>query len=85
MDAGIGRPRHGLVRRRFGGSLAVYSGSALNSLTRLASDYDGTSLTASFTAAAGQTYHVQVGSYFDPPGAFTLDWSIVPLVPSTTS
>ena len=43
-----------------------------------ASDYDGTSLSASFTAIAGTTYFVQVGSYLDSPGPFTLGWSISP-------
>ena len=61
----------------FLGSLAVYTGSALDSLAEAASNYDDNVLTVSFDVVAGTTYYIQVGAYFDTPGTFQLDWSLL--------
>ncbi len=59
--------------------LAVYTGSGLGSLTRVAFANEGGtgSLSAvSFAARGGTTYHIQiVGYYLDQQGTFTLGWS----------
>ena len=55
----------------FLGSLAVYTGAAVDSLNPVDSDYDGTSLEITFDAVAGTTYSIQVGAYSDTPGSLS--------------
>lgn len=60
--------------------LAIYTGSAVNALTTIASnDNDGPNLTskASFSAVAGTTYQVAVDGSGGKTGAVTLDWNVV--------
>ena len=60
----------------FDGAAAVYTGGAVDSLVPVADDSDSSALSLQFTAQAGQTYHVQVGTYDDSPDAFTLHWHL---------
>jgi hypothetical protein len=57
--------------------LAVYTGSTVSALTRIASDDDsGGSLTSrvSFSAVAGTTYRIAVDGYGAASGSVKLTW-----------
>jgi hypothetical protein len=59
--------------------LAIYSGTALNSLTQVAVDDDsGGCLTSSlqFNAVAGTAYHILLAGYGAGSGAYNLDWAL---------
>ena len=63
--------------------LGIYTGSAVNALSSVASDDDsgtGSLSSAGFNGTVGTTYYIQV-SGFDPAdkGAYTLNWSSVAL------
>ena len=61
----------------FGGSLAVYTGDALDSLTETDSDYDGTSLSVSFDAVRHDLLR-SGRKLLRPTGPFTLSWKLPP-------
>ncbi|MEO0542189.1 MAG: hypothetical protein AAFY99_00100 [Pseudomonadota bacterium] len=68
-------------------TLGVFTGSAVNALTTIVRNDDGTGCTnfrslLSFTATAGTTYYVQVGGYSSNDGTFQLNWDMV--VPAMT-
>jgi hypothetical protein len=58
--------------------LAVYSGSAVNSLTQLGANDDGCGAqsTVTFAATGGTTYRIQMRGYGGNAGNFTLAWSV---------
>jgi hypothetical protein len=63
----------------FDSMLGVYTGSAINALTSVASNDDscGTSSSVTFAVTAGQTYQLQLGSYYSSDtGPFTLTWTV---------
>lgn len=63
---------------RFDTLLAVYSGSAISSLTEVASNDDDQGSTTSgvtFTAVAGTLYHVAVDGFGGASGELTLNWT----------
>ncbi|HEX2746773.1 MAG TPA: lysyl oxidase family protein [Verrucomicrobiales bacterium] len=61
--------------------LAVYSGSAVNSLTEVTSNDDssGSKSRVTFAAAAGVTYYIAVDGYQGATGTFVLTWSQAPV------
>ncbi len=66
----------------FGAAAAVYTGTAVDSLTGVKDDSDSTDLTLPFDAVAGTTYYIQVGTYSgDAPGLFELAWHLPALTP----
>ena len=62
----------------FDAAAAVYRGSTLDTLVPVDDESDSSSPTLQFNAQAGVTYHIQFGTYFDAPDAFTLDWTFTP-------
>jgi len=64
--------------------LAVYTGTQLASLQEVLDGHRaGDDPQVEFTAVAGTTYRIQVGStHGAAPGAFTLDWATAPGAPS---
>jgi hypothetical protein len=67
--------------------LAVYTGSAVNALTTIAEDDDGCGGLGSlvyFDATGGTVYSIAVDG-FDSQVAFTLQWSLGPLMPRNLS
>jgi fibronectin type 3 domain-containing protein len=66
--------------------LSVYTGSALNDLSLVGDDSASGDLSVRFSAAAGTTYRVQVGSVENgPAAAFALTWATAPGAPTLTS
>ena len=66
---------------RFDSVMAVYRGSALTSLTRVAADNDsggGGRSRLTFTAAAGTAYLVAIDGVGDAMGGFSLSWNLPP-------
>lgn len=63
----------------FDTTLAVYTGSQIDDLTRVANDDQGCSdqSVVQFTAFAGVTYSIQVDGYAGSTGSFTLSWSFL--------
>ena len=59
--------------------LAVYTGSGLGDLTRVASDDTGWDSQVSFRAAAGTVYHVAVDGFAGKSGNLELAWRPAPL------
>ncbi len=70
----------------FDTTLAVYTGSAVNSLALVASDDDtgiGTSSLLTFNAIGGTTYRVAVDGYNGASGNIVLNWNLQSVVVST--
>jgi len=60
--------------------LGIYTGSAVNALTTVASNDDAPGVTTSktsFAAMAGTTYQIAVDGYNGAKGSVTLNWSLV--------
>ena len=61
--------------------VAVYTGGAVNTLTKIGEDDDGVSGTLqsrlSVSIVAGTEYQIQVGSYWDTGGSIALAWTAV--------
>jgi subtilisin family serine protease len=70
-----------LAGSNFDTVVAVYTGSAVNSLTKIGDDDDGVSGTLqsrlSVSIVAGTEYQIQVGSYWDTGGSIALAWTAV--------
>jgi hypothetical protein len=87
-------PRSGTVRFTTAGSsfdtlLAVYTGSAIGALTKVAFNDDSAPPTVrtslvTFTAVAGTTYRIVVDGYGGATGTYTLAWVPVPTAALTT-
>ncbi len=64
--------------------LGVYTGSAVNQLTTVASNDDccgGRQSQVAFTASAGTTYEIAVDGYNKATGSVNLDWTMAPSGP----
>src|SRR5262249_32328466 len=66
----------------FAGSLNVFTRKTRPALAFAAGFADDTQRPASSAATAGTTYFVQVGSYDDLPGPFTLDFAFTQTTPT---
>jgi hypothetical protein len=61
----------------FSGSLAVYqAGDSLSSLQLQTSGNGAAGFSVSLVGVGGSSYYVQVGTWDDSPGAFTLSWAL---------
>jgi hypothetical protein len=67
--------------------LAVYTGSAVNSLTEIASNDDSGGLQSrvTFTAVSGTTYQIAVDGYNGVMGNITLNWSLAAACTNTSA
>lgn len=68
----------------FDTTLQTYSGSAVGSLSQLASNDDDCSVqsTNSLSVTSGTTYRIQVDGYGSDTGTFTLSWNFASIGPS---
>ena len=74
----------------FDSTLAVYTGGAVNALTRIAANDDVDAANGVFTSklsnvpvTAGTTYRIAVDSWYGAPGALDLQWSFTPAATSS--
>ncbi len=90
--AGSGPASINTCNSAFDTLLGVYTGSAVNALTTVVTNDDGSGLTCSgspywsrvsFTATQGTTYYVLVDGYNGDKGAVTLNWTL-PAAPAPT-
>lgn len=64
--------------------ITVYTGTAINNLTQVVQSAAANLATASFSAVAGQTYYVSVGSYYsNDSGSIVFSWFGQPGTPTT--